>query len=76
MPSIRGADSYNENLFTTVHLEEFMEQGDRPIRQVMVHGLTRVDQLLTLTMAAYNLTRLLNLMQPQGRLARSMPASR
>lgn len=52
-----------------------MEQGDRPIRQVMVHGLTRVDQLLTLTMAAYNLTRLLNLMQPQGRLARPMPAS-
>jgi transposase len=29
-----------------------------PIRQVMVHGLDKVDQLLTLTMAAYNLTRL------------------
>lgn len=29
-----------------------------PLRQVMVHGLDKVDQLLTLTMAAYNLTRL------------------
>lgn len=29
-----------------------------PIRQVMVRGLAKVDQLLTLTMAAYNLTRL------------------
>jgi len=32
-----------------------------PIRQVMVQGLDKVDQLLTLTMAAYNLTRLRNL---------------
>ena len=31
------------------------------IRQVMVRGLDKVDQLLTLTMAAYNLTRLRNL---------------
>ena len=29
-----------------------------PMRQVMVQGLDKVDQLLTLTMAAYNLTRL------------------
>jgi transposase len=34
-----------------------------PIRQVMVQGLDKVDQLLTLTMAAYNLTRLRNLAQ-------------
>lgn len=32
-----------------------------PIRQVMVRGLNKVDQLLTLTMAAYNLTRLRSL---------------
>jgi transposase len=38
-----------------------------PIRQVMVHGLDKVDQLLTLTMAAYNLTRLRTLanLRPQ-----------
>lgn len=35
-----------------------------PIRQVMVQGLDKVDQLLTLTMTAYNLTRLRNLAQP------------
>lgn len=29
-----------------------------PLRQVMVRGLKKVDQVLTLTMAAYNLTRL------------------
>ena len=29
-----------------------------PLRQVMVRGLDKVDQILTLTMAAYNLTRL------------------
>ena len=34
-----------------------------PIRQVMVQGLDKVDQLLTLTMAAYNLTRLRSLAQ-------------
>ena len=34
-----------------------------PIRQVMVQGLDRVDQVLTLTMAAYNLTRLRTLAQ-------------
>ena len=32
-----------------------------PLRQVMVRGLDKVDQLLTLTMAAYNLTRLRSL---------------
>ena len=32
-----------------------------PIRQVMVRSLDKVDQLLTLTMAAYNLTRLRSL---------------
>ena len=38
-----------------------------PIRQVMVQGLEKVDQLLTLTMAAYNLTRLRSLaaLRPQ-----------
>lgn len=38
-----------------------------PIRQVMVRGLAKVDQLLTLTMAAYNLTRLRTLaaLRPQ-----------
>ncbi|SFW30148.1 Transposase DDE domain-containing protein [Nitrosovibrio sp. Nv17] len=34
-----------------------------PIRQVMVRGLDKVDQLLTLTMAAYNLIRLRSLAQ-------------
>lgn len=34
-----------------------------PIRQVMVQGLDKVDQFLTLTMAAYNLTRLRTLAQ-------------
>jgi transposase len=34
-----------------------------PLRQVMVRGLDKVDQLLTLTMAAYNLTRLRSLAQ-------------
>ena len=33
-----------------------------PIRQVMVRSLAKVDQLLTLTMAAYNLTRLRSLL--------------
>ena len=39
-----------------------------PIRQVMVQGLAKVDQLLMLTMTAYNLTRLRGLAQlrPQG----------
>jgi len=38
------------------------------IRQVMVRGLDKVDQLLTLTMAAYNLTRMRRLAQlcPRG----------
>jgi IS5 family transposase len=34
-----------------------------PIRQVMVKGLAKVDQIFTLTMAAYNLTRLRSLAQ-------------
>lgn len=34
-----------------------------PSRQVMVRGPSKVDQLLTLTMAAYNLTRLRSLVQ-------------
>jgi transposase len=34
-----------------------------PMRQVMLQGLDKVDQLLTLTMAAYNLTRLRSLAQ-------------
>ncbi len=39
-----------------------------PIRQVMVRSLDKVDQLLTLTMAAYNLTRLRSLaaLRPQS----------
>lgn len=40
-----------------------------PIRQVMVQGLVKVDQLLTLTMAAYNLTRLRTLAQMRSRCA-------
>ena len=38
-----------------------------PLAQVMVRGLGKVDQLLTLTMAAYNLTRLRSLaaLRPQ-----------
>jgi hypothetical protein len=40
-----------------------------PMRQVMVRGLDKVDQLLTLTMAGYNLTRLRTLVElrPQWR---------
>ena len=40
-----------------------------PMRQVMVRGLDKVDQVLTLTMAAYNLTRLRTLVElrPQWR---------
>ena len=34
-----------------------------PIRQVMVQGLDKVDQVLALTMAAYNLTRMRTLAQ-------------
>jgi hypothetical protein len=34
-----------------------------PIRQVMVRGLKKVDQLFVLTMAAYNLTRMRSLEQ-------------
>ena len=34
-----------------------------PIRQVMVRGLKKVDQLFLLTMAAYNLTRMRTLGQ-------------
>ena len=39
-----------------------------PMRQVMVRGLDKVDQLFVLTMAAYNLTRMRTLGQirPQG----------
>lgn len=40
-----------------------------PLRQVMVHGLDRVDQLMTLTMAAYNLTRLRSLAQVRPEFA-------
>jgi hypothetical protein len=36
---------------------------------VMVRGLQKVDQILTLTMAAYNLTRLRTLTQPNARWA-------
>ena len=34
-----------------------------PIRQVMVRGLQKVDQLFVLTIAAYNLTRMFTLEQ-------------
>ena len=39
-----------------------------PMRQVMVRGLDKVDQLFVLTMAAYKLTRMRTLGQirPQG----------
>lgn len=38
-----------------------------PMRQLMVRGLDKVDQLLTLTMTAYNLTRLRTLAQLRPR---------
>ena len=41
-----------------------------PIRQVMVQGLDKVDQVLTLTMAAYNFTRLRTLAQLRPQRAR------
>ena len=44
-------------------------QDDRPDPQVMVQGLEKVDQLLTLTMAAYNLTRLRSLAALRPQLA-------
>ncbi|WP_175815946.1 IS5 family transposase [Burkholderia diffusa] len=51
-------------------IEQCFGWGKRigPIRQVMVRGLEKVDQLLTLTMAAYNLTRLrtLGFVRSQG----------
>ncbi|CAB3965665.1 putative transposase [Burkholderia aenigmatica] len=64
---MRGADSYNESLFSTVRLEAFVPQA-HPLRQVMVRGLEKVDPLLTLTMAADNLTRLRSLaaLRPQS----------
>jgi hypothetical protein len=39
-----------------------------PIRQVMVRGLDKVDQLFVLTMTAYKLTRMRTLghIRPQG----------
>jgi transposase len=40
-----------------------------PMRQVMVQGLAKVDQTLTLTMAAYNLTRLRTLAQVHPQIA-------
>ena len=40
-----------------------------PLAQVMVRGLDKVDQLLTLTMAAYNLTRLRTLAELRPQVA-------
>ena len=40
-----------------------------PLAQVMVRGLDKVDQLLTLTMAAYNLTRLRGLAELRPQVA-------
>ena len=42
-----------------------------PIRQVMVRGLKKVDQLFVLTMAAYNLTRMRTLEQSVCRRRRA-----
>ncbi len=41
-----------------------------PIRQVMVRGLDKVDQLFVLTMTAYNLTRMrtLGAIRMQGQI--------
>lgn len=51
-------------------IEQCFGWGKRvgPLRQVMVRGLDKVDPLVTLTMAAYNLTRLRTLanLRPQG----------
>ena len=33
-------------------------KSDRPLRQIKLRGLTRVDWFYRLTMAAYNLTRM------------------
>jgi hypothetical protein len=38
------------------------------LRQVMVHGLKRVDQVFVLTMAAYNLTRKRRLGKPLSKM--------
>ena len=40
-----------------------------PIRQVMVQGLEKIDQLLARTMAAYNLTPLRSLVALRTQLA-------
>ena len=40
-----------------------------PIRQVMMRGLKKVDQLFVLTMAAYNLTRMRKLGQARLQVA-------
>jgi hypothetical protein len=40
-----------------------------PIRQAMVRGLKKVDQLFVLTMAAYNLTRMRSLGQIRLQMA-------
>lgn len=51
------------------HKRKLIEQGFGwakfigPIRQVMVRGLKKVDQLFGLTMATYNLTRMRTLEQ-------------
>ncbi len=64
---MRGADGYNESLFSTVRLEAFVPQA-HPLRRVMVRDLEKVDPLLTLTMAADNLTRFRSLaaLRPQS----------
>jgi transposase len=46
-----------------------------PIRQVMVRGLKRVDQLFVLTMAAYNLTRMRTLQASSGKIRLQTPQS-
>ncbi|MBZ8142828.1 IS5/IS1182 family transposase, partial [Rubrivivax gelatinosus] len=42
---MRGADSYNESLFSTVRLEDFVPANHplRPIRQWMNEALSRLD---------------------------------
>ena len=63
--AIAGSDGYA----ISQQKRKLIEQGFGwaktigPIRQVMVRGLKKVDQLFVLTMAAYNLTRMRTLGQ-------------
>lgn len=69
--AIAGSDGYA----ISQQKRKLIEQGFGwaktigPVRQVMVRGLKKVDQLFVLTMAAYNLTRMRTLGQIRVKLA-------